>query len=1176
MSHLGRTARCLLACGAWLVAGVTTAGAHAPQPPLEITLRADANALVWSLNAHTRLQVQATRWQVRGSALVPALPAWDGRWFEAEATESGSIPWRTTPGLWVEVQLDVRTPAGVLTLGAATRRRLDKTATPLGVAIAKSTSIAAGVVQAHFFYEARVVGRAGYTGASRVVPVRGADAVLLDAVSRAEIARGALDDDGALRLTLPAPVIARPAVIRLESATAAHPAWNLAVVTPPPDRPNSAADARPHGLETQPFLLDPAGNDLGRIVARDPDGFGAVQAFHIFDLARDVFVAVGSAAFPGPTLGRADSLRIFWGPELRIRASAQAGHEIEITSPSSGDTDGWSDAVVLHEIGHFVAQRLFRDANPGGIHLLGDVDQDVRLAWSEGFATAFACWMRDWRATHRRDANGTPVDDDVATYVNVGLPPPNGLPGALQFAWDVDGDRLGAIALARQGIGSETNVAGILWDAVDAAGRTGPDDESVALGTARVFGALRSLRAVPNATPISFEDFWRAWRRTDSEPEALAPLLAAGEVEFVPDAAEPDDAGRAGDPWLWAARSRQAEGGVLLSEIAVGVSIAVEIVNRDSVPHDLAGWALVARSNSSSTNPSLTYTLPPATVLGPGARLVVHRDGDPRANTWHDVWAPNWTAPWFPAQEGALALLDASAHGVDFVRWNARDGTRALLSPPAGTHWQGNLEAAPFGASLQRSNRFPDRDLAADFTAGPQSLGAPNDTPSVHRTFFPAADIDVMRFDIVTEGVYTVEVRRARNGAVPRLELWRPGAARALAVSDPSSADAPRLTVQLAAGEPIEIRLRHTGSLTQFGTYDVALYAEPDAAPLLAPIGVDADVQVVGTAGAVHLHWRNASHYDRVRVRIDAGPWVALSGDANAWDSGRLERGSHAVELAATARGLEIAAPALAVDVDAWPAARAANFQAPLAPEWRISGGWERAPAPGRPALALTESPSGAYADGSEATAAWNATVLVAANTVLEFDHICAVRPEDVAAVEITDTWGGRWALLERWNWNAHADPQGANWRDGSAGPGDWVHERLPLGAWAGRPVQIRFRFAADIHATADGWWIDAVRFVSEAPPRFALQLGNALPNPFNPTTRIPVVINAAVHVRAVIVDARGRIVRHLLDADQPALPFDLWWDGRDYAGRPAASGVYFCHVTAGNTAATRKLVLAR
>jgi hypothetical protein len=65
----------------------------------------------------------------------------------------------------------------------------------------------------------------------------------------------------------------------------------------------------------------------------------------------------------------------------------------------TGDTDAqWEPAVLLHEYGHFVLHHVARDGSPGGDHDWSVAyPENPNLAWSEGFASAFAALARpDW------------------------------------------------------------------------------------------------------------------------------------------------------------------------------------------------------------------------------------------------------------------------------------------------------------------------------------------------------------------------------------------------------------------------------------------------------------------------------------------------------------------------------------------------------------------------------------------------------------------------------------------------------------------------------------------------------------------------------------------------------------------------------------------------------------
>jgi hypothetical protein len=91
-----------------------------------------------------------------------------------------------------------------------------------------------------------------------------------------------------------------------------------------------------------------------------------------------------------------------------------------------------------------------------------------------------------------------------------------------------------------------------------------------------------------------------------------------------------------------------------------------------------------------------------------------------------------------------------------------------------------------------------------------------------------------------------------------------------------------------------------------------------------------------------------------------------------------------------------------------------------------------------------------------------------------------------------------------------------------------------------------------------------------------ALSLEQNRPNPFNPITTITYSVDAAAPVRLTIHDARGRLVRTLVDATVPAGTRSVEWDGRDQRGTPAASGLYFYRLEAGGEVRARKMVLLK
>ena len=101
-----------------------------------------------------------------------------------------------------------------------------------------------------------------------------------------------------------------------------------------------------------------------------------------------------------------------------------------------------------------------------------------------------------------------------------------------------------------------------------------------------------------------------------------------------------------------------------------------------------------------------------------------------------------------------------------------------------------------------------------------------------------------------------------------------------------------------------------------------------------------------------------------------------------------------------------------------------------------------------------------------------------------------------------------------------------------------------------------------------------------EAQPKETVLLAN-YPNPFNPETWIPYQLAKPAEVKVSIYSADGKLVRTLDLGQVPAGTYQnrsraAYWDGRNAAGEPVASGVYFYTLTAGDFSATRKMVIRK
>ena len=129
--------------------------------------------------------------------------------------------------------------------------------------------------------------------------------------------------------------------------------------------------------------------------------------------------------------------------------------------------------------------------------------------------------------------------------------------------------------------------------------------------------------------------------------------------------------------------------------------------------------------------------------------------------------------------------------------------------------------------------------------------------------------------------------------------------------------------------------------------------------------------------------------------------------------------------------------------------------------------------------------------------------------------------------------------------------------------------------------ILLRFRLFADGYVTGWGWAIDNIDIVSNeisgvGDTPHAVTLNQNYPNPFNPMTTISFSRPARSRARLQIFDARGRLVRTLLDEQLTEGPHSVVWDGKDNREQTSAAGVYFYRLTAGKTVLQDKMTLVK
>lgn len=80
-----------------------------------------------------------------------------------------------------------------------------------------------------------------------------------------------------------------------------------------------------------------------------------------------------------------------------------------------------------------------------------------------------------------------------------------------------------------------------------------------------------------------------------------------------------------------------------------------------------------------------------------------------------------------------------------------------------------------------------------------------------------------------------------------------------------------------------------------------------------------------------------------------------------------------------------------------------------------------------------------------------------------------------------------------------------------------------------------------------------------EADPAMAIssRISQNYPNPFNPETTIEYVLDRPQHIRLIIFNTNGQMVRILEDGSRAEGSHTVRWDGRDERGRQVSSGMY-------------------
>jgi hypothetical protein len=246
------------------------------------------------------------------------------------------------------------------------------------------------------------------------------------------------------------------------------------------------------------------------------------EAFNIYDVALNSieYLSFLNGSRPGST----QELKLKWDPAGFAFVNEYIGNntvQVAVNSP-------YNDTVIQHETGHYAIFNFSASDTPGGVHHLSNCQQDLRLAFDEGYATYFGQSVRRHFNLSRPHL-----------YVKMtGAPGP----GNLDFYFDVEDEE----PFSCKGSTSEATIYAALWDMVDASNT--PDDtptldepwDTMSQNDAPIWDVMRNY--LPSAANKSMEDFWDGWFiRGEGSGGSMVTMFVKHGVEFKNDLAEGND-----------------------------------------------------------------------------------------------------------------------------------------------------------------------------------------------------------------------------------------------------------------------------------------------------------------------------------------------------------------------------------------------------------------------------------------------------------------------------------------------------------------------------------------------------------------------------------------------------------------------------------------------------------
>lgn len=83
-------------------------------------------------------------------------------------------------------------------------------------------------------------------------------------------------------------------------------------------------------------------------------------------------------------------------------------------------------------------------------------------------------------------------------------------------------------------------------------------------------------------------------------------------------------------------------------------------------------------------------------------------------------------------------------------------------------------------------------------------------------------------------------------------------------------------------------------------------------------------------------------------------------------------------------------------------------------------------------------------------------------------------------------------------------------------------------------------------------------------------------PNPFSPNTDISYKLRETAHVTIGIYNAKGQLVRSLVNGTKDSGNYSINWDGKDHKGTRCSNGIYYARMQAGSVNSYYKMTLMK